>query len=339
MTESGTGQSQGEVTRVGRSGLVAAAARLVGGTSGNARQAGRAFLERASDHGIDLSCFWTISGGGRAESRVPTQAVLIVPQVGRTAMVFLSGPGPSRQCGDEATQTADRAALLRGAFEGCESLMGDDVHLLQALPSPDEPWAIDAFGRSGMTRLGNLAYLRRPLTMTFDAAGGVWPPGVRMRPIGVLGEAGEIAALTNALERTYIDTLDCPGLCSLRRTADVIESHKSAGDFTQAHWWLIEADGEPEGCVLLSPSFENKSLELVYMGLGPRLRGKGLATLSLRTALARAQRMPLDDVSCAVDLDNEPARAVYAKLGFAEFARRVAFVRPTAAGPTGGRLG
>ncbi len=328
------------VVRVGRGDRVPAAARLVGGETPNARQAGRAFLERASAHGIDLRYFWgTVRPDAGRAGGVFTQAALIVPQTGRTAMVFLSGPGPMRTCGDADQQSADRVELLRGAFVEAEAVLGDRVHLIQALPSPEEAWGIGAFAGAGMTRLGDLAYLRRPLSMPVGEAGGEWPAGVRMRRVGALTEGGDLPALRRALERTYVDTLDCPGLCALRRTDDVIESHRSAGDFEKAEWWIVEADDgagfTAEGCVLLSPAFEARSLELVYMGLGPRLRGRGLGARALRAALLGARRLPLDQVSCAVDLSNEPARALYARLGFTEFARRVAFVRPTASGPVG----
>lgn len=320
-----------EIVRVGRQDRVAASSRLVGGASPNARQAGRAFLERAGSHGIDLRYFW----GVRSDSGAFTQSLLVVPQTGRTAMVFLSGPGAVRVCGDASRQTGDRVALLRYAFGDAESMLGDEVHLIQALPSPDEVWGIEAFTGAGMTRLGDLAYLRRPLSMPLGSGGDVLPEGVRLRRVGRLSERDEFAALRCALERTYTDTLDCPGLCDLRRTDDVIESHRAAGDFADAQWWIVEADGEPEGCVLLSPSPEMRSLELVYMGLGPRLRGRGLGAIALRVALRWAQGLSLDQVSCAVDLSNEPARALYARLGFSEFARRVAFVLPTAFGPVG----
>ena len=317
------------VRRVGDGDLIAAAGRLTGGASANPTRAGRAFVERARAHGIDLTHFWAaFPSAGEA-----SQAALIVPQVGRTAMVFLSGPGPERFCGDAAQQAADRIAVLREAFSSTETATGDTIQLFQALPAPDEPWGIEAFAGSGMTRLGDLAYLRRPFTLPGDAEEAAWPEGVSVRMLRGLGKQADADALRAALQKTYEGTLDCPGLCALRTVDDVIESHKSAGSFDRAHWWLIEADGVPEGCVLLSPSFETRSLELVYMGLGPALRGRGLAAQVLRFSIRRAQRLALDEISCAVDLINEPARALYARLGFSEFARRVAFVRPSLSNP------
>jgi mycothiol synthase len=317
------------IRRVDTAMLVQAASRLVGGAGPGASQAGRAFLERARTHGIDLTYFWASfpSSGGIS------QAALVVPQVGRTAMIFLSGPGPRRPCGEPVQQRADRIAVVKAAIEGTDRLVGAGIQLFQALPAPQETWGVEAFSGAGMTRLGDLAYLRRPFTMRGDGEFGGWPRGVSVRPITRLEEDADRPALRRALARTYIETLDCPGLCELRSVDDVIESHKSAGSFDHAQWWLIEHEGEAEGCVLLSPSFETKSLELVYMGLGPALRGKGLARVALAFAIQRAQRLALDEISCAVDMINEPARAVYARLGFTEFARRIAFVCPSTSNP------
>ncbi|HHN79001.1 MAG TPA: GNAT family N-acetyltransferase, partial [Phycisphaerales bacterium] len=207
-------------------------------------------------------------------------------------------------------------------------------HLLQALPAPEEWWATEAFAGAGMTRLGELAYLKRPLSMPGSGrANQTWPEGVHVRQVRGLEEHLDAPALRAALSRTYIDTLDCPGLCDLRDLDDVIESHRSAGQFDPSLWWIVEYEGRPEGCVLLSPSPEQDSLELVYMGLGPDLRGRGLGAKILRAAIARAQRCRLRDISCAVDDRNEPARALYARLGFTEFARRIAFVFSTRTPP------
>ncbi|MBZ0171356.1 MAG: GNAT family N-acetyltransferase, partial [Phycisphaerales bacterium] len=266
------------------------------------------------------------------------QAVLIVPQPGRTAMVFLSGVGNSRQCGDRRSQHTDRVAVLRAAFSESGCVLGDRLHLLQALPAPDEWWATEAFAGAGMTRLGDLAYLRRPLAMRGGQSGssGSWPEGVDVKPVRGLDEHLDGPSLRGALERTYIDTLDCPGLCDLRDIDDVIESHRSTGRFDPSLWWIIRHESRPEGCVLLSPNPEQDSVELVYMGLGPDLRGRGLGARLLDTAIVKAQRLHLSSITCAVDYRNEPARSVYAKLGFSEFARRVAYVFPTRGEPSPG---
>lgn len=324
-----TGQQPG-VCRVTPETRLAAAGRLVERQGLNPAEAGAKFLARAADHGIDLDLFWSIPGGPGAR-----QAALIVPQPGRTAMIFLSGVGQSRRCGDRRRQHADRVAVLRTAFDEAARLLKDRLHLIQALPDPQEWWATEAFASAGMTRLGDLAYLKRTLSgpSLHDDSTAAWPPGVEVKPVRGLADDLDGPALREALERTYVDTLDCPGLCDLRETVDVIESHRSTGRFDPSLWWIIRHEDRPEGCVLLSPNPEQDSIELVYMGLGPRLRGRGLGAKLLTTAIARARRCRLSEINCAVDIRNEPARSTYAKLGFSEFARRIAFVQSTRVAP------
>lgn len=293
-------------------------------------ESGTRFLKRAREHGIDLDLLWAVSFNGK-DAR---QAVLVLPQAGRTGMIFLSGPGPDRLCGDRKTQHADRVAVLRGAIEGAPRALGDGLHLLQALPSPEEWWTIDACTEAGMLRLGELAYLKRPIATRphHKPSRDQWPDGVEIHPIRGLGEDLDGPALRTALERSYIDTLDCPGLCALRELPDVIESHRSAGQFDPSLWWIVTLHGRPEGCILLSPNPDTDSVELVYMGLGPDLRGRGLGVRLLETAIENANRLGLSEIACAVDKRNEPARSVYARLGFVEFARRIAFVVGTRPG-------
>ena len=68
--------------------------------------------------------------------------------------------------------------------------------------------------------------------------------------------------------------------------------------------------------------------ELVYLGLGPRLRGQGLSATVLRHALREVGGRRCRDVTCAVDEQNAPARALYLAHAFVPFAQRVALVRP-----------
>jgi RimJ/RimL family protein N-acetyltransferase len=314
---------QPEARRVGRESRRDAAARLVAAPGLDPIEAGRRFVQRAREHGIDLDLLWAIGEGARVR-----QSALVVPQAGRTAMMFISGEGPPGLCGSPERQLADRIALVRGVISQIRVLLPGRVHLVQALPAPEEWWAIEAFRGGGMTRLGDLAYLRRPLSLPAlrgqDAAS--WPGGVEIRPFRGMKDPADADALRTALARSYIDTLDCPGLCDMRDLDDVIDSHLAAGRHDPALWWLVWHEGRPEGCVLLSPCPDQDAVELVYMGLGPSLRGRRLSGPLLEAAIARAQRTGMSHVTCAVDEQNEPARALYASLGFTVTARRVAFV-------------
>lgn len=310
--------------RVTRPTRLAAAARLVTGADGGSDAAGTAFIRRAKANGIDLKHFYAVFDDRRAAR----QSALIVAQPGRTAMIFLSGNGPQVQCGDDPAQHADRVALLQFAFDDVRTTLADRIALLQALPSPDETRAKAAFDDAGMIRLGDLLYLRRPLTRPGSPSPNALPEHVETRPLGNIDDPAERATLQAALERTYIDTLDCPGLCDMRSTPDVIDSHHATGVYDPSLWWLVFHKGEPEGCVLLARNPDQDAVELIYMGLGPDLRGKGLGGPLLEAAIARLQRTGLSTINCAVDARNTPARSMYARLGFTPFAERVAYVLP-----------
>ena len=296
-------------------------------SNGSIEQAASRFLASAPDHGIDLDLLW----GQVGPDGEVAQVCLAVLGAGRTAMLFLSRPGTA----DGAPGA--RAACIRAACAGVAGRFGRRVVIAQGLPEPSEPWALRAFREAGFLHVGDLAYLSRPLRPA-DASGRPgprpsWPAGIRVRPIRTLSRASDDRCqLAAAMERSYLGTLDCPELCGLRETEDVIDSHASTGRWTPALWRLVTLDGRPEGCVLLNPSPALRTVELVYLGLGPDLRGRGLGERLMRDALAlaaaRRKRDGAEAMTCAVDRRNTPALRLYARLGFEEIAARVALVRP-----------
>ena len=294
------------VERVGPERVEAAVARLVGRDD---PQAVRRFIANAPNHGIDLTLLWSIGEPIR-------EVCLAVPGAGRTAMLFV-GPPASDHGGDLAACVAAARTHMcrtRGAA------------LVQALPEPHERHAIAAFERAGLTKLGDLAYLRRPFSMPAPPR-TVWPEGVRAATVSALGGIEAAAGdLSRALERSYEATLDCPGLCGMREARDVLESHRAVGQWGPELWWVIYLNDRSEGCLLLNHCPELRSVELVYLGLSPALRGRGVGSAAMAAGIERAAGRRAGEMTCAVDRNNVPALRLYERLGFAEFASRVAFV-------------
>lgn len=305
------------------------ARRIVTQRAGDVEQAARRLLASAGLHGIDfgLSFCTREPFGGRATSWRVREACLAVLGAGRTAMMFVSEPMKG-----EGDRPGERASCVMAACAYLAQESPRRAALAQGLPDPAEPWAVRAYQDAGFISVGELLYMRSDLTRMAmsDARWTVdLQPGVKVRRMSEMTTAESDAALAAALERTYIQTLDCPELCGLRATRDVIGSHRSVGVYDPGLWTLVEAEGEPEGCVLLSRCPESRTIELVYLGLGPKLRGKGLGLALLGSAMADLARSHAGwSVTCAVDARNGPARRVYGKLGFEAFARRLAFVKP-----------
>lgn len=300
--------------RVDQAGLETAATTLIGATAGpSGRSAARRFLASAGQQGIDLSRFWVVRGPASRGER-PLAAALLAPSSGGTGMLFTSEPG-----------SAEESRALEAAV-GAVCANPEGVRLAQSLLEPEQTALRELIAGCGFRHVGDLLYMRRPWRPVPPGAGDeAWPKGVEVRN----WREGDDADVMRALERSYIDTLDCPELCGIRRTADVLASHRGAGSWSPDLWWLVYAGGEPEGVVLVNEFPAQRHAELVYIGLGPALRGRGLGEKLVRRALRALGSRRCRELTCAVDERNAPALVIYERLGFETFASRVALVKPT----------
>jgi len=103
----------------------------------------------------------------------------------------------------------------------------------------------------------------------------------------------------------------------LRQQHEAQHRHYSL-HYADAEWLIVERDGEAIGRLYLRESAEG--LHIVDISLVPQWRGQGIGGAILRDilALARERAMPL---SIHVEKVN-PARRLYARLGFAVVADR-----------------
>lgn len=305
--------------------ILSAAERLVSVPARSRRAAARQLIESAPAHGIDLSLIWGTIDDSGPSLRV-TQACLVVPTPGRTAMIYLSGPDDAQHAPDPSTQHEHRVATLSAAFDAIKQLMSDRVVLAQALVAPIEHWASEACLDAGMQPIAELSYQKLVIPPE-RLPNPPLPPGVELRSAGDVTQPGPRAALARALECSYVDTLDCPELCGLRLVDDVIDSHRATGCHDPALWWVVYLRDQPEGALLLSPFPEQSSVELVYLGIGPELRGNGLGQVLMEHGIDAAWRAGAIEMTCAVDMHNPRALRLYKRLGFRSIDRRVALVR------------
>lgn len=314
-----TQANPGPVERIPPELREAAGARLVDRASPDLATAGRRLVEAAPTLGIDLSLMWgTLDRDPSGAPIGVRQVCLAVPGAGRTAMLFVSGNGTNAP----DLERAERAASIRHACEHLRREMGDRVVLVQALPEPEETWAIDACRDAGLIFVGDLAYLRRRIRRSEPET--PLPPGFSLEPIGAITPAVH-ARLASVLTATYQGTLDCPELCGLRPVEDVIESHRSAGRWRPGLWWFVLRQGTPVGCMLANPT-DDGSAELVYIGLAPSARGQGVGRPALAHLCRTLATIGIGELTCAVDRRNVPAMKLYRATGFRPFASRVAFV-------------
>jgi ribosomal protein S18 acetylase RimI-like enzyme len=310
--------------RIPQTRLVDAASRLVTVPPSQRQAAARQLIRSAPEHGIDLSLIW---GNTHPETNAVEQVCLLVPAAGRTGMLYISGPNETFPDTDD--QHANRLAVLQTVFEEIDQTLSNRVCLVQTLVGDNESWARRACLGAGMIEIGTLAYLKRsvphkprePVTI---------PSDISLKPVGDLNRDTNRQTLATALERSYIDTLDCPGLCDLREIDDVIDSHQATGEYDPALWWVVEHDGEPHGALLLARYPDQSVMELVYIGFSPQLRARGLGRILMDHAVRAASLAGVAEMTCAVDINNTSALHLYDGLEFRRFDARLALVRKTA---------
>lgn len=238
---------------------------------------------------------------------------LVIRGTGRCAVIL----PPRLRAWDELLASR----LLRAA--AAHALQRLDARLIQVLTDAEATGPLPAaIERAGFAQLAVLSYQRRPVTPTDRSleppAGPDWTTYSFLRH----------RRFARAIERTYVESSDCPGLAGLRTVDDAIATHKSTGEFSAKTWHLATVDGMPAGVVLVN-AFQGRG-ELVYLGVAPEFRGRGLGRTLLAQGIRDTAAMGLPQMGLAVDVANAPAMKLYERAGFREVRRRAAWFIPLA---------
>jgi ribosomal protein S18 acetylase RimI-like enzyme len=132
---------------------------------------------------------------------------------------------------------------------------------------------------------------------------------------------------------TYEKSLDCPALNGLRHIDDILAGHKGTGSFDPRIWFVLCEGEEPIAVLLLNRVGASDLVELVYVGIVPRSRRKGLGDLLIRQALHAAAMIGCTRLSLAVDADNLPALKLYWRHGLQATGRKLALLRDLRSNP------
>ncbi len=263
------------------------------------------FRAFADQQRLSLEQTWVALQNG-----TPIASALIVPSPGRTAMIFLSRVG-------DADSASISGELARHA---CLGQGPSRLRLVQALLEPHQQHECEALTDAGFSDLATLLYMERKKNLTYQ-------------PLALDGELQvqqwdqtHHDTFAAAILASYEDTQDCPGLLGLRRIEDIMAGHRSTGEFDPALWFSVSHGGEPVGVMLLNKVPQRQALELVYLGLSPRWRGRGLARRLLEHGVGLAARHRMTNVMLAVDANNKPALALYGKMDFVECGRKIAMI-------------
>jgi ribosomal protein S18 acetylase RimI-like enzyme len=210
----------------------------------------------------------------------------------------------------QAQEMADRTAVEDALVQDTLAwLGGQHVKLCQALLRSEELPLARPLLRNGFSHITSLSYLRHGLESRPPASSD---NSLHYEPY----EAATQQAFAQILLRTYEGTLDCPELNGLRTVEEILAGHRAQGRFDPQHWWLVLEEAQPVGVLLINAATDERAWELIYMGLIPPARGRGLGRQILAKALHEAWQARVRKLTLSVDCRNLPALHLYQQAGF-----------------------
>lgn len=195
---------------------------------------------------------------------------------------------------------------------------------VQALVAPERREDVSLLESAGFELIAELIYLKLPLAAAVrSGAAGSELATLTWRRYGQFTDD----ELGDVIRATYEDSQDCPDLAELRGTREVIAAHKAGGSFCPDTWWLADVGGCALGCVLVNDSPRPAIVEVVYLGVVPGFRRRGLGRTMLDHAVGTAAARGKAVMSLAVDSRNTAALKLYESAGFDEIFRRLVYIR------------
>lgn len=239
---------------------------------------------------------------------------------GKLAMVGGVAPASSLRSEEELTESA---FLLRSLVDSVR----DEVELTQAVTFPAEfdvefdAWRRRCFEIAGFRPIAVL----KQCALDFSKA-----PSERVTsnqfqsktiiPLTFVPWRKELdAEFVRVVDQTYDGTLDVPELNGVRSTYATLEGYGRTGLRGESFrdWWLIGRGKEFVGCLLVC-RHSPKLAELLYLGIVPGERGKGLSCAVMTFLLDWCRVHGVGRILLAADARNEPALKLYERFGFEE---------------------
>lgn len=265
------------------------------------------FIQFAAEQTLCLDELWA-----SFVHRMPVAAALITPAAGRAGMLFMSPPTTDANRPREAT-------LIRTA---CAAQDPHRIRLVQALLDPFQKAHERTLLDAGFSGLASLIYMQGPIvpprhSVMLESGLEVHAWSRETRPI-----------FAESILASYESTLDCPGLLGLRHIDDILAGHIASGIFTPELWTAVTHQGKPVGVALINLSTQPNTAELVYLGLSPPWRGRGLGKKMLLRGMSMASLRQAGTLMLAVDDRNKSAMRLYESMRFVSTTRKVALIFP-----------
>lgn len=265
----------------------------------------------------------------------PLDALIVARTAGRVVAATWAQPSPGRAAGlwppvaiGGVAPNVSRKLLLRAL----DVVDAADVAMTQALFEKTDDTRIPLLESVGFERIAELLYLGRSLR-------GADACRASRDSVRFVSYAGDDERLMRVIEATYQGTLDCPAMEGRRDPRDVLHGYRTTGRHDPADWLLVQGSNAADddlGVLLMTEHPASMQYELVYMGLVPEARGRGLGRAVVDEAIKVASQRGAEQLMVAVDAANAPARRVYDAAGFAAWASKQVYVRSPGGYPRSG---
>lgn len=228
--------------------------------------------------------------------------------------------------------------LLTGVRNRSHQLAAKTVILLH---DQDQSFDKELFAKEGFQYLSDLVYLTAMVglfptqpTVNSVAATLRFVPCFE-RALSQRSEAMEPSLLppdvfqemTNLVEATYQETLDFPQLLGDGPTDQILAGYQATGQFRPELWLRVLHQEQTAGVLLLTDNPEDNFVELVYMGLFPEYRRRGLSLPIVHHTLWTARQLGRLFVLVSVDHQNTPAMRSYQRCGFQRCDRKSLYIQ------------
>jgi ribosomal protein S18 acetylase RimI-like enzyme len=242
----------------------------------------------------------------------PAGAILSALQPDKTAFVW----PPEVRESPHSSAVSD--ALLQ---ELARRLDAQQAWLGQCILGIDDAHDRAVLARNGFPHLTDLHYLEKVLDDDFGADLAVALQSEAYDP------ARNHDRFVRMLERTYVQTFDCPEISGARTPEEALQSHKLSGEFHPSRWKLYHVEDQDVGVLLMNDHPDQDAWEITYLGVAKEHRGRGYGRAMIARACREARASNRRSVLVAVDCRNRFAKTIYEAEGFEEFATRAVHVR------------
>jgi ribosomal protein S18 acetylase RimI-like enzyme len=220
-------------------------------------------------------------------------------------------------------QTTDGSAVEQRLMErACADVELAGSSLSQALLDPEDVTEVSLLKQFGFEHSTDMFFLARQLSAD-DIAG---KPTDSELDHDLFNEMNA-DRFASVIERTYEQSLDCQFLDGYRSGKKALVSHRLSGRFDPAGWRIYRADSQDAGVLLMNEHPDQDAIELVYLGVTPEFRGRGIGRRMLEECIQAAAIAGRSLIFLSVDCGNIYANALYDEMGFVELARRRVMVR------------